>query len=350
MKPMFEKTIAMPLAYEMLVRRHVAAEPAARRPLWRGPRVPRRRRRASRDPDRRARHEQRRRRRHRPVVEARRRRSPAGAVRSCCRPTRPSGGRSARNNVAASRHATVGRRKWRGAYTPLIRENTPEGLAARAAFAQLADVEQRKASDMIGAELGYRYVGSPLIAAEPGEGPEYKFMEYVPTTWPGARLPHVWLDDGTAMQDRIGYGHGYTLLRLGGTRVGGECACTGLRDARCAAAGARRSGRRAARHLRLRPAAAAARHARGLARQRDAPRSREARRDGDRALSQSHHEAGCACAPLGRSYHEHDRAGGLARLDIGMRARRVAQRVFLADLDPDLAARNHREHVIGGRN
>ena len=122
-------------------------------------------------------------------------------------------------NVAASRHATVGRRKWRGAYTPLIRENTPEGLVAREAFARLADVEQRKASDMIGAELGYRYVDSPLIAAEPGEGPEHKFMEYVPTTWPGARLPHVWLDDGTAMQDRIGYGHGYTLLLLGGTHA-----------------------------------------------------------------------------------------------------------------------------------
>ncbi len=72
---------------------------------------------------------------------------------------------------------------------------------------------------MIGAELGYRYVGSPLIWPEPGEAPEHNFMDYVPTTWPGARLPHVWLDDGSAMQDRIGYGHGYTLLRLGGTRA-----------------------------------------------------------------------------------------------------------------------------------
>jgi 2-polyprenyl-6-methoxyphenol hydroxylase-like FAD-dependent oxidoreductase len=122
-------------------------------------------------------------------------------------------------NVAASRHATMGRRVWRGAYRPLIRENTPEGLAARAEFARLADVEQRKASDMIGAELGYRYIGSPLVEQEPGEGPEPKFMEYEPTTWPGARLPHTWLADGTAMQDRIGYGHGYTLLRLGATRA-----------------------------------------------------------------------------------------------------------------------------------
>jgi hypothetical protein len=72
---------------------------------------------------------------------------------------------------------------------------------------------------MIGAELGYRYVGSPLISPEAGEGPAYDFRTYTPTTWPGARLPHVWLDDGRAMQDRIGYGHGYTLLRLGGVRV-----------------------------------------------------------------------------------------------------------------------------------
>jgi hypothetical protein len=38
-------------------------------------------------------------------------------------------------------------------------------------------------------------------------------MKYVSTTWPGARLPHVWLRDGTARHDRIG--DGFTLLRLG---------------------------------------------------------------------------------------------------------------------------------------
>jgi hypothetical protein len=37
----------------------------------------------------------------------------------------------------------------------------------------------------------------------------------VPTTWPGARLPHVWLEGHVAIQDRIR--NGYTLLRLGGT-------------------------------------------------------------------------------------------------------------------------------------
>src|SRR6476646_758229 len=122
-------------------------------------------------------------------------------------------------NVAASGFAANGRRIWRKLYRPEIHERTPAGIAARAELARVADIEQHKASEMIGAELGYRYVGSPLIAAEAGTAPEHNFMSYVPTTLPGARLPHVWLRDGCAMQDRIGYGHGYTLLRLGGTRA-----------------------------------------------------------------------------------------------------------------------------------
>jgi 2-polyprenyl-6-methoxyphenol hydroxylase-like FAD-dependent oxidoreductase len=122
-------------------------------------------------------------------------------------------------NVAASRHATLGRRKWRAAYRPDIADDTPEGAATRADLARIAEVEQRKSNEMIGAELGYRYAGSPLIAAEPGEGPAHDFMRYLPTTWPGARLPHVWMCDGRAVADRIGYGHGYSLLRLGSRRA-----------------------------------------------------------------------------------------------------------------------------------
>ena len=39
---------------------------------------------------------------------------------------------------------------------------------------------------MIGAELGYRYVGfAARSGREPGEGPDHDFIHYVPTTWPG---------------------------------------------------------------------------------------------------------------------------------------------------------------------
>jgi 2-polyprenyl-6-methoxyphenol hydroxylase-like FAD-dependent oxidoreductase len=106
-------------------------------------------------------------------------------------------------NVAASRYASQGRRKWRGLW-----RNLGELVA-------VAEVEQRKSNEMIGAELGYRYAGSPLIADEPG-GPEDDFRKYTPSTWPGSRLPHVWLAGHAALQDRLA--PGYTLLRLGGSR------------------------------------------------------------------------------------------------------------------------------------
>ena len=120
-------------------------------------------------------------------------------------------------NVEASQHASRGRRAWRSAYKPNIRDKTPEGAATRANLSRIADVEQRKSNEMIGAELGYRYADSPIIFPEVGDAPETDFMKYVPTSWPGARLPHVWLADGTALHDHIG--DGYTLLCLGGARA-----------------------------------------------------------------------------------------------------------------------------------
>ncbi len=117
-------------------------------------------------------------------------------------------------NVGASRYASLGRRKWRSQWRPEIRDATPAGQAARDHLAAVAEVEQRKTNEMIGAELGYRYVDSPIIDNIPG-GPEHLFRDYQPTTWPGARLPHVWLPDGRGVQDLIPY-DGYTLLRLRG--------------------------------------------------------------------------------------------------------------------------------------
>ena len=98
-------------------------------------------------------------------------------------------------NVKASRAAMLGRLGWRAAYSPSIRENTPEGLAVRAEMARRFDVEQRKVTEILGIEAGYRYVDSPIIWQETGDGPDPDNPQYVPTTWPGARLPHVWLDD-----------------------------------------------------------------------------------------------------------------------------------------------------------
>lgn len=115
-------------------------------------------------------------------------------------------------NVAASGRANAGRRKWRSAWRPEIRDRTPEGAEIRAQVAAIANTEQRKTNEILGIEAGYRYIDSPLIAPEPGDGPDPNNPDYAPTTWPGARLPHVWLRDGGALHDQLG--PGFTLLRF----------------------------------------------------------------------------------------------------------------------------------------
>ena len=115
-------------------------------------------------------------------------------------------------NVGASRYANVGRQKWRSIATDDIFSGTDASESTKQKLVQLADSEQRKGNRMIGAELGYRYVDSPCIDNIPG-GPEHRVGEYRPNVWPGSRLPHCWLDDGTALQDRLP--ETYILLCLG---------------------------------------------------------------------------------------------------------------------------------------
>ncbi len=117
--------------------------------------------------------------------------------------------------VRASAAATRGRRRWRALVTPGLE---PGSEAARA-LAALADIEQRKSNDLLGIELGYRYAGSPIVATGPDDVPDPDRWEYVPDARPGARLPHMWRADGTAVQDALE--PGFTLLRLAGAEGSG---------------------------------------------------------------------------------------------------------------------------------
>ncbi len=126
---------------------------------------------------------------------------------------RPIGAR----NVAASRKASRGRRAWRAAWRPEITDDSEAGARARAELAEVADREQRWSNDLLGIELGYRYENSPLIASEDGQGPDPDSFAYTPTTWPGARLPHIWLDDGTPIADHLG--RCFTLLHTPGAEA-----------------------------------------------------------------------------------------------------------------------------------
>jgi 2-polyprenyl-6-methoxyphenol hydroxylase-like FAD-dependent oxidoreductase len=115
-------------------------------------------------------------------------------------------------NIGASRYASSGRRKWRSLWHPALDTGGPEQDAERARFVSVADTEQRKTNEMIGAELGYRYVGSPVIWEEPG-GPEQLFRRYDPTAWTGVRLPHAWTAPDRSVQDACG--PGFSVIRFG---------------------------------------------------------------------------------------------------------------------------------------
>ena len=136
----------------------------------------------------------------------------AGAGPNCSNPMRSSAARSA--TATSARRATPRRAAQMASQCGARTSATIRRKAPRPArnLARVADIEQRKTNEMIGAELGYRYTDSPIICNVPG-GPEHLFRDYQPTTWPGARLPHLWLADGTPIQDRIP--DGYTILKLG---------------------------------------------------------------------------------------------------------------------------------------
>jgi 2-polyprenyl-6-methoxyphenol hydroxylase-like FAD-dependent oxidoreductase len=124
---------------------------------------------------------------------------------------RPIGAR----NIAASRKATMGRRKWRGMWSPAITARDVEGDKARTELAAIADEEQRWSNDLYGIELGYGYLKSPVISY----GEDYAIDElgldfkYTPRTLEGFRVPNVRLEDGAPLQDSLG--REYTILCIG---------------------------------------------------------------------------------------------------------------------------------------
>lgn len=97
-----------------------------------------------------------------------------------------------------------------------IEEDTEEGRQVRekARAAILRTRAKEFQHDSAGIELGYRYEGSPICVRDGTPPPELDHGLYVPSTWPGVRAPHVWLQDGRSMLDM--FGKGFTMLNLSG--------------------------------------------------------------------------------------------------------------------------------------
>jgi 2-polyprenyl-6-methoxyphenol hydroxylase-like FAD-dependent oxidoreductase len=119
-----------------------------------------------------------------------------------------------RRNVDAAGWAADGVPTWRAKVTQEAYNDTLAGAALRAKLAELFEMGHRRMHGMVGVEAGYSYAGSPLIADEAGNVAEWETSRYDPKAVPGARIPHVWLADGQALQDILG--DDYTVLDLKG--------------------------------------------------------------------------------------------------------------------------------------
>ena len=101
---------------------------------------------------------------------------------------------------------------WRKLQLPDATDDSAVDDRAARQYAAVVEPLNRRVYEMHGADRGYRY-RSPVICPEDGEPPPDDSYTYRASTWPGAHLPHVWLQPGLALYDRIG--QGFALLRLG---------------------------------------------------------------------------------------------------------------------------------------
>jgi 2-polyprenyl-6-methoxyphenol hydroxylase-like FAD-dependent oxidoreductase len=96
-----------------------------------------------------------------------------------------------------------------------IEQDTPAGEGARrAASAFLATFGEEFGS--LGVQLGARYDGSPIVIGDDAP-PSDDLITYTPTSVPGGRAPHLWLDDHVSLFDRLG--PGFTLLHFDAAEV-----------------------------------------------------------------------------------------------------------------------------------
>ena len=90
----------------------------------------------------------------------------------------------------------------------------PAGDALRAEVARALQVKDPEFHSL-GLVLGYDYADSPVVVPDSVPRTELPLNDFQPSAHAGARLPHVWLPDGTSVYDLLG--DDFTLVRLGPT-------------------------------------------------------------------------------------------------------------------------------------
>lgn len=89
---------------------------------------------------------------------------------------------------------------------PDLEAASAAGDAARADVGARITGEKAREFRSIGVQLGARFADSPLVVPDGSVEPPDPGDRYEPCVRPGHRAPHVWLEDGAALYDRLGTG------------------------------------------------------------------------------------------------------------------------------------------------
>ena len=89
-------------------------------------------------------------------------------------------------------------------YRPGLEDDSEEGARIREEVGALIREAKYREFNALGIVLGYRYLGSPIIADD-GSSQGWKMSrDYAPSAAPGALAPHRWLADGRSLYDLFG--------------------------------------------------------------------------------------------------------------------------------------------------
>ena len=96
-----------------------------------------------------------------------------------------------------------------------LEDDSPAAEAMRRAMGERIVAADASQFNSVGVQLGYFYDKSPVNVDDGTPPPQFSLDKYIPTSRPGSRAPHAWLENGISLYDALG--PDFTLLCIGPT-------------------------------------------------------------------------------------------------------------------------------------